>query len=219
MPKTLIGIKNAFFDFLFPPNADALELERLADAGELSSLPPAKKIEGDIHALFDYSDERVRTLVWQIKYADNGKLISACGALLYEAIFEELADTSGMISFEKPLLIPVPLSKKRERERGFNQSLLLAKGITANDNEDAFELRDGIVAKTKNTVPQTSLSKKKDRLNNLSGCFEVPNQNDAEGRNIILIDDVTTTGATFSEIKGVLKEAGAKKIICFALAH
>lgn len=112
-------------------------------------------------------------------------------------------------------IIPVPLHKAKYRDRTFNQSEFIAKGVTQIINTQI--LKDGI-SRTRFTGTQTKLSKP-ERKENVSGAFEV-NPKYAEnisGKNIILIDDVITTGATILECASVLKKTRAGKVwICSA---
>lgn len=111
------------------------------------------------------------------------------------------------------VIIPVPLHIKRLRERGFNQSLLLSRavgkrhGITV----DRFALK-----RVRWTEPQVTLSKKERKIN-VNGAFEV--HGDVRGKNILLIDDVYTTGATVGECSRVLRKKGAKTVAVLTLAR
>jgi ComF family protein len=118
-----------------------------------------------------------------------------------------------------PCSAPIPISKTRLKERGYNQTLLLAKALVHLDNNQNFKLEENILLKIKETLHQARLKNKKARLENLLGTFEVINIEKIQNRNIILIDDVVTTGATLTEAKKVLRKAGAKKIIAFSIAH
>ena len=85
---------------------------------------------------------------------------------------------------------------------------------------EAFEIRSDILYKKKETEKQSKTKKKEERLENLKDSFGVrPEIKDISGRTILLVDDVTTTGATFREVVRTLKSAGAKYILCYALAH
>jgi ComF family protein len=113
-----------------------------------------------------------------------------------------------------PVIIPVPLNKKRFLERGFNQSELMAKIFAGHFG---FEFYANTVIRHKNTAHQVGLTKKQ-RKTNIKNSFKVIKAVLIKDREIILIDDVVTTGSTLEEIAKVLKEAGAKKIIGLTLA-
>lgn len=110
-------------------------------------------------------------------------------------------------------IVPVPLSIRRLRERGFNQSLLIARFIA---KEIKAPLLMDILLKKKETLPQTGLSAK-ERLLNLKNAFEV--KGNIRGLKLLLVDDVMTTGATVTECSKELMKAGAKEVIVLTLAR
>ena len=111
------------------------------------------------------------------------------------------------------VLIPVPLHIDRLRERGFNQSLLLARAVGKRNRipVDPFALK-----RTRWTEPQVNLSGKERKIN-VKGAFEV--QGNVRGRSILLIDDVYTTGATVGECSKVLRKNGAREVCVLKLAR
>ncbi len=117
---------------------------------------------------------------------------------------------------DNPLLVPVPLHQRRLNWRGFNQSQLLAKNIS-----DAFqmEMAEGVIVRPINTLPQADIKERKERMKNLNGIFSVVDKNKVNGRKIILVDDVCTTGATLNECARVLKNNGATKVIGLVVAR
>ena len=150
--------------------------------------------------------------------------------IIYEKILEELSELSIMENFTEPVLIPIPLSPKRRRERGFNQAELICRELVKINNlrysvdlnqEKKFNLKleSGVLIKPKETEHQARIKDRRQRLKNIIGSFAVKNGELIKNRNIILIDDILTTGATLSEAKKVLKQAGARKIIAFTIAH
>ena len=114
------------------------------------------------------------------------------------------------------LIIPVPLSKNRLKERGYNQAELIAEYFS---EKIKIQICAGALMKTKDTPAQVSVKNRKERLKNLDGAFAVKNPELVEGKNIILIDDVSTTGATLREAKKTLKLAGAKKVLALVVAR
>ena len=113
-------------------------------------------------------------------------------------------------------IVPVPLHRRRYRERGYNQSLLLAKALV---EFRSLAVASDILVKVKDTPSQTTLSGLQ-RRNALRGAYDVTEQGReaVEGRRLILLDDVITTGATAIECAKVLKHYGAKeiKVVTFA---
>jgi ComF family protein len=111
------------------------------------------------------------------------------------------------------LVVPVPLSLKGLRERGFNQTLLMARPFA---KRRGLPLEGRLLFKKKETPPQTSLSRSA-RLRNLRGTFAV--RGALSGERILLVDDVITTGATVSECTKALLRAGASEVCVAALAR
>lgn len=117
---------------------------------------------------------------------------------------------------DNPLLIPVPLRRKRLNWRGFNQAGLLAKNIS-----DAYcmSYRDDILIRIADPKHQADIKAKEDRINNVRNNFTVKDSESLRGRTVILVDDICTTGATINECARVLKESRAKRVIGFAIAR
>ena len=150
---------------------------------------------------------------------------------MYGKIIEELSELSVMKNFQNPVLIPIPLSLKRYRERGYNQAELICEELVKLDSNSNlrygvdvktkrnFYLEKNVLIKIKETEHQVNIKDRRDRLKNLSDSFSVKNPEIIKGKNIILIDDVLTTGATLTEAKKILKSFGAKKVIAFTVAH
>ena len=112
-------------------------------------------------------------------------------------------------------VLPVPLHPKRERERGYNQSALLAESLARRLNR-RFDARS--LSRTRNTEHQARLSGK-DRLKNLKDAFTVKDTRFVRGRTLLVIDDVMTTGATLSHCARALLQAGAARIWCATVSR
>ncbi|MBL7045314.1 MAG: ComF family protein [Parcubacteria group bacterium] len=205
------------FDFLFPKSELDLQIEKETPQTLAGKLLQGRETENrSIYALFDYRDEVIRHMIWALKYRRNREVAKTFAVLLSDFLVEEFSDLSVYSDFNKPILIPVPLFKKRFRERGFNQSELLAKELVKIN--DFCTLNTKILKKIKNTPHQTNLHRHK-RLKNVIDSFGVTNPEIIKNRNIVVLDDVTTTGATLNEAKKILLKSGAKKVICVAVAH
>jgi len=112
-------------------------------------------------------------------------------------------------------VIPVPVHRKRLRQREFNQSALLAREVAK--KQDA-ELIINCLVKTRDTQPQVGLSSEQ-RKTNLRGVFANNDNESVRAKDVILVDDVATTGTTIRECSKVLKKAGAATIYAISLAH
>jgi len=194
--------------------------------------PPAERESANwIFPLFDYRHIPIKKSIWLLKYKGKRRLAGTFAEIMYGKIIEELSDLHTIQNFNDAILIPIPLSKKRYRERGYNQAELICRELIKLDLninlrysvdvkiERNFKFESNILIKTKETEHQANIKDRKDRLKNLADSFSVKNGELIKGKNIILIDDVTTTGATLTEAKKILKQFGAKKIIAFTVAH
>jgi len=186
----------------------------------LGNCPSAERESAKwIFPLFDYRHPPIKKAIWLLKYKGKKGLANIFAEVMHGAILEELSELSVMENFHEPLLIPIPLARKRERERGFNQALLICEKLIELDNTRTFKLEPNLLIKPKDTEHQARIEDRQKRLKNIIGSFSVKNPEKIKGRNIILIDDVTTTGATLNEARKILKQAGAREIIAFTVAH
>jgi competence protein ComFC len=144
-------------------------------------------------------------------------LTDVVAGALFDMLMEIIAETVLMDDVKKPLFVPIPLSSQRLKERGYNQSACIVDALTCHIKE--AENGNGVLVKIRETSSQMMTQTKSERLENLKRAFTVPNAARVIGRTIIVVDDVTTTGATFTEARRALTEAGASKVICCAVAH
>ncbi|MHB1316850.1 MAG: ComF family protein [Minisyncoccota bacterium] len=215
----LTFIKNIFsyiFEWLFPPRNTEISTQSFKPEN-LLTIPRAKEIDQNTFALFSYKDIRVTSLVWEIKYHKNKTALSHTTPLLTDYIIEEYSERSLFENWNTCLLIPVPTTKKQKNKRGYSHTeficeniiKLLPKNITYSPN---------ILEKIIDTPAQHKQKDRRSRLKNLRGTQKVSGKIEPN-TSVILIDDVTTTGATLNESKRALKEAGVKNIISFTIAH
>jgi len=141
------------------------------------------------------------------------------GDIKYEFYFAMIDDLVNLIIYglqtntkfkkiiNKSIFTYVPLYKRRELWRGFNQSELLARKLSRYFNTDMLRL----LKRVKNTKCQVGLARK-ERLTNVENAFKYVYQNDKIIKSVLIIDDVMTTGATFEECAKVLKENGIEKV-------
>ncbi len=111
-------------------------------------------------------------------------------------------------------IIPVPISRKRMKERGYNQSLLIAKKLSEDLN---IELQTNCLIKTKNIVEQSKLNKEQ-REKNIQNVYELKNEQIINNKKILLIDDIYTTGSTVNECSKMLRKAQPRKVDVLVLA-
>ncbi|GGA69230.1 hypothetical protein GCM10011507_20900 [Edaphobacter acidisoli] len=156
-----------------------------------------------------YQDE-TREMVHLLKYERMRSLAMPLGTLLARAI-ETLEDQAG----RDLVIVAVPLFSSRERQRGYNQSVLLAESALKElrRTRPAWKLvaAHSTLRRVKNTQSQFSLTPK-GRRRNLQGAFAVAHEQPIKGREVLLVDDIYTTGATARACASVLKRAGATKV-------
>lgn len=156
-----------------------------------------------------YADP-VKKLIWKLKY--NKKVLAAEPL---KKIITAYLDNFNLEIFKNFNIVPIPLHPQKEKERGFNQTLIIAKIIQERIN---IPILENILIKNKNTLPQMKLKNFKQRTENITDSFIIKNSQNIAGKNILLVDDVTTTGSTLIEASKTLKSAGAKKIIAITIA-
>lgn len=116
-------------------------------------------------------------------------------------------------------IIPVPISKKRQRQRGYNQSLLIAEEIVKQlVMKTNLNLVNNCLVKTKNIIEQSKLNKE-ERVRNIQGVYKLQNKQLIESKKILLIDDIYTTGSTVNECSKMLIQGKPDKIGVFVLAR
>ena len=132
-------------------------------------------------------------------------------------IGKDFGDVIRKNNFEKKydMIIPVPLHKSRERERGFNQSNLICKQAAS---ISGLPLLNDVIIRKKNSKSQSQLAYK-ERIENVKNIFNIKSPRKIKGRKIILIEDIITTGLTVNSCCSELKKHGAEEILCLAVIH
>jgi ComF family protein len=148
----------------------------------------------------------IREAVLRLKYRELRAIAPTLARLLAEHL--------GSHSVEADLLVPVPLHPRREAQRGFNQSLLLARQV---GRLLGLPVEERGLARVKDSPPQARTLSRRERWANVQGAFEarVP----FAGRHVLLVDDVCTTGATLEACAQALRGAGAVSVWGLAVAR
>lgn len=154
-------------------------------------------------------DDGCRELIHAFKYRHRFHLRRPLALLTAQRLADYAANA------QADLLAPVPLHPRRLRQRGFNQSLLLAEVL---EREWQLPLQRQLLQRTRYTTSQTELSAEQ-RVTNLRGAFAVPDPSVVTGKRVLLVDDVFTTGATLTECSSCLLQAGAAAVLCVTVAH
>ncbi len=157
--------------------------------------------------IFDYRDKLVSKIINTTKLALVSELVTELSLVAVNKIGVENMEINNFV------LCPIPMTRLKRRFRGFNQSELITKVFAQELNLPI----DPLVAKSRPTKQQKVLNKQQ-RLNNLQNSFKVLYPESIPS-NVLLIDDVSTTGSTFIEVAKTLKSAGVKNVWCLALAQ
>jgi ComF family protein len=162
-------------------------------------------------------DGNLRRLIHLLKYEQVRPAARVLGEMLEHAARGLLADSGSGLK----IVIPVPLHTSRLRQRGFNQAELIARaalsslpGCSAAD----FHLRAGVLRRKRATDSQTGLTRHQ-RRENIRGAFEVARPEEIAGKDVLLVDDVFTTGTTVSECAKILRRAGAERVFVATVAR
>ncbi len=209
----------SLLEFLFPQTKQILELEKLSAEKLFNILSPSYLNDQHTLTLFNYQDKLVKQIIWEVKYKGNRNLVKKLGIILYDVITSELEERNIFEQYHKVLLLPIPISDQRRLKRGWNQVELIARAIKSHDITNRIQYLPRELTKIRHTESQTRTTNKRERLENLQNSMKILNPDSISGKFVLLIDDVTTTGATFKEAKRALAIAKARKILCIALAH
>jgi ComF family protein len=207
---------STIIDWIFPPRRTEAIVSRV-NVEDVVSFPKAEYVDEHTHALFSYKDPRVSALVWEIKYHKNIRAIEAVAPLLADMLLEEYAEKSLFENWSHCLLVPVPSSKNKIKKRGYSHTELIAEAV-AKRLPESIIYSPKTLRKVVETLEQNKLPNRALRLKNLTNSQEVVGSL-LPHTSVILLDDVTTTGATLSESRRALTAAGVKNIIAFTIAH
>ena len=156
-------------------------------------------------------DGKLRDLIHLLKYQQVKPVAPLLGRLLAETVTQVDIPESLMV-------IPVPLFKRKLRERGFNQAEEIARAFVNREALRGIKLDTSSLVRVRETASQTGLTRHQRRAN-LRGAFAVARAERIEGRSVLLIDDVMTTGTTAGECSRVLLRAGAKQVFVATAAR
>lgn len=200
-------------DLLFPLNSrQALVTDASLESVGVYVRP--KHIDEDIVALLPYRNSLVRACIIEAKFKDNERAQKVLAGVLTEYLSEWSAEHTALSSHTL-VVVPVPLSPSRHAARGYNQTERIAR--IATDKLSDVYLDTNLLTRVRDTIPQTSLSGR-ERRSNLEGAFKTTTPTDPNHTYIVL-DDVTTTGATLRAAISALNAIHPGNVIGIALAH
>lgn len=154
-----------------------------------------------------YYEGKFKKMMHKFKFANSKYLATGFADLIYQKILKH--------NINADIIIPVPISKKRYYERGYNQSELIVKSLS---KMTKIKYNNDILVKIKDNERQSELPEEK-RQKNVQNVYKVKNSDLIQGHSLILVDDIFTTGSTVNECSRVLKNAGATKIIVMTVMY
>ncbi|OGP86023.1 MAG: hypothetical protein A2Z08_07090 [Deltaproteobacteria bacterium RBG_16_54_11] len=163
----------------------------------------------EVHRTCALYEGALKEAIHRFKYGGVFPLVRVFGDLL-EPAFQILTR-----DYPADVMVPVPLHIRRLRERGFNQALLLVKELS---KRTGIPYKERALKKIKDTAVQIAL-KKRERRKNLTRAFQVKDQEAIQGKTVVLVDDVYTTGATVNECSRALRMAGAERVAVLTVAR
>ena len=202
----------AILDLLFPPR-DTEALVNEATSESLGALARVRTHEDRTVSLLPYRAPLVKACVTEAKFRDSENAQKLLAAILAEHLWSFVEDLQ---SYERRtvVLVPVPLSEARRKERGYNQTERIGRRALAGLADVTLDTR--ILTRTRDTLPQTSLGGRA-RRENLKGAFSAMHPD--ASHTYIVFDDVRTTGTTLTEAMRALGNAGATRVYGISLAH
>ena len=214
-----MGFLTGLLDLLYPPRC--VFCRKLLKKGEFAvcekcrdELPYTRsggEQTGDFFSVCVaplYYEGTVRESILRYKFNEATGYAKVYGELVAGCIKDNLSGRYDLISW-------VPLSHRRYKERGYDQAMLLALAV-------ALELGDVAVStleKHRDVARQSSMGSAEKRKANISGVYHVADPELIDGKRILLIDDIVTTGSTLSECARILLQGGAKEVMCAAIAR
>ncbi|TFG35941.1 MAG: ComF family protein [Parcubacteria group bacterium] len=215
-----MGLKELILDIVFPPSCFVCQREgdylcqdckAVLEISGVHKNYSGKNIN-DLYFALPYQSSLIKDLIKKFKYEP---FVKELGKSLSSLIIEHINLIDNKPDFTGFVLVPVPLEKKKLKWRGFNQSEEIGKGLA---DFLKIPLISDVLIKTKETLDQVNLNDQ-EREENIKNAFLCQDPKRIKGGKIIIIDDVFTTGSTMEEAAGILKEAGAEKIIGVTVAR
>ena len=226
-PSLVSKVFNGILSFFYPPfcsicHSPLTDPQQLVCMDCWSSMPSY----GDFHLKFPMAKKSLNSVA--VAILGEGESDDHLSRIVHEFKYERrLAHSQGIASrmalflMNYPwmsnvnLIVPVPLHSSRLKSRGYNQSQLLADYL---GNTFGLPVVSEVLVRIRSTPSQTSLNQQQ-RLQNVAGAFQADNLNLLAGKNVLLVDDVITTGATLNECAKTLLKAGAKNVHAVAGVH
>jgi ComF family protein len=200
--------------FLFPPRCLACKKEGslFCDTCTQTLAKTPIHVTSTTWALFPYHHTIGERFIHAMKFGGKSSLSKTAGELLATTIPKILSEDKDT---EHIIFVPIPTSQHEREKRGYDHVALMTDHCAQWTKTSVSPA----LRKIRETERQVTMKTREKRLKNLEDAFAFDPHYDLTGKTVILIDDVTTTGATFSEARRALKNSGATRILSLALAH
>lgn len=202
-PKCLMCGKKNLNAEEFPVCPDCLKIFNQYEKKKVFTGKDGKPIGVGIYRY----DGIIRYFTQKMKYERKIKIAEGFGEIAVKHVLEFCKNRH--INY----IVPIPCHETRQKERGFNQAEVIAKVIA---KKTGMILRTDLIARTRYTEPQSKLSSS-ERAFNVKDSFKILDENEIRGKDILLIDDIYTTGSTIEECSKVLKEHNTRKVYFLSL--
>lgn len=209
-------------DAIFPKDKYELEVLSLPKEEAFAVLPKApeynpKEDFQNMYSVFSYKDEKVKKLIWALKYKESKQAADICAFVLAKKIEGTINTNTNNI-----LILPMPIAEKRRRERGYNQCEIML------DEMKVYKQNKNLLKRIQYLKRQTDKDKA-ERQESAKNLFEIDIEEFSKLQDeyreglaniqIIIVDDVITTGSTMKEAMKVLRDVGFKNVIGISIAH
>ncbi len=200
-------------DALLPP-APIVQKAKKIHTQDIESLALLQRYSEKpwLYFFLPYADERIRTLIRAAKYHSCKHSVQTLSTICADPLLEVLHEASVLGSWSTPVIMPVPSSRERMRERGYNQAERFARSLAAH-----IELPLETRALSRMHRQSQVHVKRSERTRNVKNAFSA--NESVRGAYIILVDDVVESGATLAEARAALIKAGAADVVAVAIAH
>lgn len=207
-------ILSYFFFILEKEDSNRNNLSKIENIDWKNYIKTYKKY-GDVDYYLEYQNEVVKNAIIKVKEYGDKKVANSISLALSDILLEELSEKTNLFDFKDVVIVPIPISKKDWRKKGFNHSEIFARQI---GRQLGLKIENKAVQK-KHTKKHQHFLTKEEREKNIINTFVIKKPKRIANRNIIIIDDVVTTGATMKEMRRTLLYFGAKEIWSIAIAH
>ncbi len=219
LPQALIFLWKEIENIVFPPccllcgkpnySIWCKECEKQIMKKALYKIEKKEELSFEKHIYLFLYEGKIRDLILDYKFHDK--------SYLYKVFTEILRKNEKICGILKKydIIIPVPIHAKRKKQRGYDQSALIAKEISKIVPNLKYE--GAILQKRKHTVPQSSLTKE-EREQNVKNVYKIGNKEKIKKKKIVLVDDIYTTGSTANACAKLLKQQEVEEILVFTIA-